>query len=121
MKHGSENKHIESENEAFEANLAPSEVNQETDLDSGRLQFVEELGLVFRAVVPSDLQFDEDTAVDEKIGLVEPDFDTLVEDPDLGLHLGGEPAGFQLDLHGPLIDGFKKAVPEVIVHLERGP
>jgi hypothetical protein len=96
---------------------ALTKIDEQADFNAGRLEIVDELGLMCGMQVFDGFEFEDDLVFHDDVGHVVADQLTVVIDLDL-LFLFGAETGFQeLDQEGILIDDFKEAEAEGVVDL----
>jgi len=96
--------------------LSPN-IDEQADFNAGRLEIVDELGLVYGVEVFDGFEFKDDLVFHDDVGHVVADQLVVVIDLDL-LFLFGAESGFQeLDQEGILIDDFKEAEANGVVDL----
>jgi len=96
---------------------AQSEVQQQTNLDVGRAQIVQKLGLVCRFESSCSFQLEKNHAVNNKIGIILSDFSSTKPHRHGDLARSTEP--YFLQGHGQrfCVGRFKKSVPELVVNI----
>ena len=97
-----------------------AEIQQEANREAGRLEVVQDLGLVAWSEFGQGFQFDNDRFEAEEVRLVE-GFKLLpsVNDGNFLLPSRRDTAQTQLDFHCMLIDRLQETMPELIINLHR--
>ena len=101
---------------AFELEGGGAEVEEEAVVDAGGGEVVDELGFVPGVEGADGLEFEDEAAVDDDVGLVVPDADAVVTDVEGDFLLGGEVLFGELQEEGVLVDFFEEAGAEAGVH-----
>ena len=101
---------------AFELEGGGAEVEEEAVVDAGGGEVVDELGFVAGVEGADGLEFEDEAAVDDDVGLVVPDADAVVTDVEGDFLLGGQVLFGELQEEGVLVDFFEEAGAEAGVH-----
>ena len=105
---------------AFELEGGGAEVKEEAVVDARGGEVVDELGFVAGVEVADGLEFKDEAAVDDDVGLVMPDADAVVPDVEGDFFLGREVLFGEFQEKGVLVDFFEKAGAEVGVDRHGG-
>ena len=104
--------------EAFEFEFWVSEVDEETDLNAGRVEVVDDLGLMLGKDGFHGLEFDEDFVFHQEVGIEGPDVFASKRDLDLFLAFHSESRLSESQGERLFINRFQKAAAEFVDHLE---
>jgi hypothetical protein len=104
--------------EAFEFEFWVSEVDEETDLNAGRVEVVDDLGLMLGKDGFHCLEFDEAFVFHQEISIEDPDVLAPKRDLDLFLRFYSETRLSESQGERLFINRFQKAAAEFVDHLE---
>lgn len=110
---------MDSEDKTLMRDFCSAEVQQEPHLHSCGFQFIQQLSFIALVVFRRDFDLHYDTTVNQKVRIVISYNDAFVEHLNPLLDFGGRSAAQQLYLQRSLIHPLKKAVPKLLMHLER--
>ena len=99
----------------FELEGRRAEVQEEAVVDAGGGEVVDELGFVPGVEGADGLEFENEAALDDNVGLVMPDADAVVVDVEGDFLLDGESLLGELQQEGVLVDFFEEAGAESVV------
>src|SRR5271165_2462034 len=108
------------ENQSPKFQARSAEVQQEANRQTGRLEVVQDLGLMDRAQLGQSLQLNNDRFETEEIGLVESlELLPLVDHYEIDFLLKGDLDQPQLDCHRFLINRLQETKPELLMNFHR--
>ena len=95
-----------------------TEVHQEPDVDGGRLQAVDDLGLVFGGERPDGLDLQQNAPIDEKVGREGADIATSKRHADQGFALSLQSVFVQRDDEGRVVHAFEESGAELVTDVD---